>query len=1233
MSTNPAVRVASMLSIITILFIGRNVGSSHSPHNPQLHFLPGSSSVHELIAARQIPRMNAFEVQGAPKATQGMGPTCIAVTKDGKHAFIGFHLSDTVFKVHLPDLTVEAVENLSDYFPLQSYRIALDASDRKLFVHVGSWKKLLVLDTQTLSLMHSIEQIACNGMIRTRDGRLLLWDGNTVRFVNTDTYEVTEFTDLSIGFNQIRESNSYPGKWYVFTQEGPGAPHKLGLYSPDTKTWLRTLYIPKQGDIWDFNVLPDESKLYAANYGGFYPDGNGYGNVYAVDLRRWEQTSIPIDGGPNSVEVSPDSRSVYIGVAYDYRGGKNTIVIDTQTDTVRAAIQLGRTKYNAPFGEIRSLQLDPSDSHFLYGVSNDANAIFRIDLNDSILAGSLVFGREDLRPHFFARHPGKSSGYVLIHKSPNAYELDLDNASVKRMTRLPAIRADAYNYDSAIDDAGKMLICQGESFLEVDTSTMELLANHWLPPDTSLWRFILSEDQKRIYSVANGPSGYSPNIFLAINRTDFKVEARLILEGGSFEQRPFELPGGSKIYALGGYWSGAITIHVIRTDNFTIHKTLSFPPSSNPTDGISAGPYYPYAYDPGSHTLFVGGTNVVLAIDTDSDVIKKVIYLKEVASALGLDERSFVYVNAIALIYQPRENLLYMVHLDRAFVSIYDLTNGRFLSQVIPLQGFFPWYAYANDDCSRIFVLNSRSDNISVVDVNARRIEKVIDLHSVISTSFAHAVVGGGYATLFAFVNTGSEAAEGDLSLTDKDGKPLTAALTSSAVLPASPGAMNEIPAASAHLLVPSGGVQYVTASGLGPSEGIRSGWARVDGYGGTLSGVATFRLNELGLLKASAGVISSDPVAAATIPIDNSAVFNHYTGFAVANLNNEDINVKLTVVRQDGSLLGAISPAELNPLGPQRQIARFIHEYLPLTSDFAGSLVLTAQGGKQFVATALNQNQGQFTTIPVIPSKAPDVPGAGISTMSMTARPSSLASGESSVTTTALFPQVAVGGGYTTAFSFLNTGSTQVAGRLILTDPKGEPLNVVLSAPTGGIAGASTSILIPPGGAQFVTASSRNAGDPVATGWARIESSGGMPAGVANFQLVNGTGFLQTTVGVLSAPMLAGVTIPVDDDVNQSRFTGYAVANSSDKAITIKVLEVSSDGTTVTALSPITLGPWSQSARFFYEDPKAARKFAGTAVLIGQDGATFAIVALVQNQGLFSSIPVIPGYSSKVGF
>jgi len=704
----------------------------------RLLVLLGGTPTTSIEATEQAAIAATFAVQPTEMPTpmlQGMGPTIIATTQDGKYAYVGFHLSETIAKVRLADLTVEAVADLSQYFPIQCYRIALDASEKKLFVHSASWRKLIVLDTQTLNVIHTIDNIDSSGMFRSQDGRLIIWDGgNTVKFVNTETYAVTEFTDLNVGFLQIQESPSDPSKWYVVTQLGPGAPWTIGLYDLVAKAWIHTVTIPLQGEtpgIWDFKVLPDESKLYAAVVGGMYPqEYHAYGWVYSVDLLGWQVKTIPIDGGASSLETSPDSQRVYVGTWMPKPIDTNNIlVIDVQSDAIQGPIQLGRSKYNWAYVAIGDLQIDLANPDILYAVSNDANALIKADINNLSLSGVTIFNVQDLSPHFFARRPTQSSGYVLVPRSAYGFELDLGSVAIKNVVKFPAIRVDSGAYDVAITDAGQLLIAQGEQVLEVDGTDMHLIANHPLPSTIpSIWNFVFSKDQSRLYSITNDPITNRSNVFLAINTADFQTQTNFTLTGGAFDFRPFELPDGSKLYALGGEDYGTTVVHVIKTDNYTIKKTITFDEPG--LRGVSGGPYYPYAYDASSHTLYVGATYVILAIDTITDEIKKVIHLEDVATAIGLEPQQFIYVNAIGLVYQPQENFLYITHLDRAFVSIYDLNNNQFLPQVIPLKGFFPNYAFANDNVSKIYVINTRSDNISVINVNLKAVEKVIDLHA-----------------------------------------------------------------------------------------------------------------------------------------------------------------------------------------------------------------------------------------------------------------------------------------------------------------------------------------------------------------------------------------------------------------------------------------------------------------------------------------------------------------------
>ena len=691
-----------------------------------------------LVPFDGIPTPNTEATDSPTSEPQGFSPSAIAITEDGEYAYLSFDLSEVVFKVRLENLAVEAVADLSEYFPIECENSALDSTEEKLFVYTPTWRKLLVLDAQTMSVVHTIDDIGVFGMTRSQYGPFLItWDGgNTVKFVNTETYEVTEFTDDGMFFIMIQESRYDQSQWYITSGQGPWPSGvSVGIYDYEMKAWNYSVSIPLQGDegeaFFGLEVLSNEQKAYLATFGGWYPEYHAYGWLYSIDLVGGEVTVVPIDGGAACLEVNPDSQWLYVGTGWPIPDTNNLLVVDTQSDDIVGPIYLGRNKYGWSYTQMNDLQIDPAHPHLLYATSTDANAFIKVDLDNLTLADVRVLNEESFRPHFFVKRPMQAMGYVLIHQSANAFELDLDKATIEDVVEFPMIHGDAYAYDVAINDTGRLYIAQGGTILEADVEDMRLIGTHQLPPDIPpVWHFVLSSDQARLYSISWGPEGYS-DTFLAINTANFHVEARFRLEGGDgggFEFRPYELPDGSKLYALGGLHNGPVVIQVIETDNYTIQKTITFDEPG--LLGISAGPCYPFAYDSSSHTLFVGATHVVLAIDTDTDVIEKVIHLGDAARAIGLEPWQLTYLNAVGLVYHPHENYLYIAHLDRSFVSIYDLNNDQFLPQVIPLKGYFPNFLFANDDHSKIYSLNIRSDNVSVIDVNSKAVEKVIDLHS-----------------------------------------------------------------------------------------------------------------------------------------------------------------------------------------------------------------------------------------------------------------------------------------------------------------------------------------------------------------------------------------------------------------------------------------------------------------------------------------------------------------------
>ena len=221
--------------------------------------------------------------------------------------------------------------DLSEYFPIESEDIALDASEEKLFVYTPTWRKLLVLDTQTMSVVHTISDINIVAMTRSQYGPFLItWDsGQIVRFVNTETYEVTEFHDDQIGFTMIQESNYNQGQWYVVSGQ-PGG-FSVGIYDHEAKAWDYSVSVPFQegdgpGSIFDFKVLPNERKAYVATLSGWYPEYHAYGWLYSIDLVGGEVKVVPIDGGAMCLEASLDSQWLYVGTGWPIPNANNLLV-------------------------------------------------------------------------------------------------------------------------------------------------------------------------------------------------------------------------------------------------------------------------------------------------------------------------------------------------------------------------------------------------------------------------------------------------------------------------------------------------------------------------------------------------------------------------------------------------------------------------------------------------------------------------------------------------------------------------------------------------------------------------------------------------------------------------------------------------------------------------------------------------------------------------------------------
>ena len=233
---------------------------------------------------------------------------------------------------------------------------------------------------------------------------------------------------------------------------------------------------------------------------------------------------------------------------------------------------------------------------------------------------------------------------------------------------------------------------------------------------------------------------------------------------------------------------------------------------------------------------------------------------------------------------------------------------------------------------------------------------------------FTQIATGSGYSTVFSLTNTGTIPFGGRLVLTDKEGSAFSVKMSGDLNPSASPGSLFAI-------AIPVGGSKTFTATAINSGDKLQTGWGHVESLSGTVSGSATFQLEELGRLVTVAGVLASQPIQFATIPVDNDEDESRFTGFAIANPGDEDIQVRITIVSENGTVVETLSPPEINPLRKRRQISVFLHQLVTGKTRFRGSMVIAVQGGKKCGVVALILARGLLSVIPVISEKSPAVP------------------------------------------------------------------------------------------------------------------------------------------------------------------------------------------------------------------------------------------------------------------
>ena len=283
-------------------------------------------------------------------------------------------------------------------------------------------------------------------MVRSRWGPNLILACGGVSLINTETLEVTALGN-SLGFNFVQESATDPAIWYA-VKSPPGSAAVIGTYDYKKALWSAKATVqPRAGDwgVSDFAAVADGSKAYLAVLGPWLPNYEATGWLYAVDLQNGEVKELPIDGGAVSLTVGNENNRLYVGVGWPARAVNSLPmihVIDTSRDTDIGVINVGTQKFGRFCSQLNEMKIDPANGRLLYATDADGNSFFKVDLATGQVIEDLVMNDESNSPHMIVRRPGTSRAYVLLWRTNEALEIDLDRAEVIRTVQFPLTGAD-----------------------------------------------------------------------------------------------------------------------------------------------------------------------------------------------------------------------------------------------------------------------------------------------------------------------------------------------------------------------------------------------------------------------------------------------------------------------------------------------------------------------------------------------------------------------------------------------------------------------------------------------------------------------------------------------------------------------------------------------------------------------------------------------------------------------
>ncbi len=627
----------------------------------------------------------------------------LAITPDGKTAYIPFELDDALLVVDLSTFAViDSIDVSEAGNMLLSTAAVLSPDGKKLYVSNYGTRNVMVVDTENnrVEAVLPLNPFHAVAIAISRDGSKAYApsvDGG-LYVINTSDNSYDRIFIPGVIFGPVVPSSSNPELVYTVGTliEPPGDVFhpSFFVFNVSSNAVVRSSnlsedVLPPFTPVRRFMVDSNETTAFFGWLGGA---DKGVGNFVVFDLNSFQvAASVPMENGVPDFAVDENKRKAYVLGFWAGGGAPQELPIaefDLPTNKVSRKILL------SPSSDQRAVAIDPINADYLYMTEGDFNFMRKVEIATGKEVGRVRFNKANVRPYSIIRGDD-NVGYISSSFSGEVYKLNLTSGQL--MDSIPSTRGTPrvvghYN--------GKLYFLGGRQIYSVNSSDGSLIETFDVGSDINVITLTFFNDKMAAIDYEGMMIGRR---LLFFDADTLSVLKSIDLPREPYGDKVIASPDASKLYVTHGTMMGeTAVINVFNASSLEIISTIEIPPSG------------------------IGRRGATGFVEADFDKLITILDLMDAYDLQNITGWSPTGLSGVVL--SRTKDKLFVIAGDSHSMYTYDLLKSSWTTKIANLKGYFVTDAVSSLDRQYLYTVNEYSDSITMVNLTSGDVVKIIPL-------------------------------------------------------------------------------------------------------------------------------------------------------------------------------------------------------------------------------------------------------------------------------------------------------------------------------------------------------------------------------------------------------------------------------------------------------------------------------------------------------------------------